>query len=123
MDAKSIDRFEKCEGKIEALHEEIGLLSKKKPTDAVSKFKLKFINTVVAEANDILGGSYRPFAEFDVFDEDDCPTTSDVVMILSQYLRCMDKLRQDNTEEQFAGKYCWKGMSEKHAKRPRIASR
>ena len=121
MDEKLIDRFEKCEGKLEALYDEIGLLSKKKPTDAVSKFKLKFINAVVTDANDILGESYRPFADFDVFDEDDCPTSSDVVMILSQYLCSMDKLRQDNTEHYGGGQYIWIGTSKRRAKPPRIA--
>lgn len=122
MDEKSIDRFEKCEGKIESLYDEIGLLSKKKPTDAVSKFKLTFINAVVADANGILGEDYRPFAEFEVFDEDDCPTTSDVVLVLSQYLRSLDKLRQDNTERKLHN-YYWKGTSgERLAKRPRIAN-
>ena len=120
MDEKEIDRFEKCEGKLEALHEELGLLSKKKPTDAVNKFKLKFINTVIADANGILADDYRPFAEFDLFDEDDCPTNSDVVLILSQYLRSMDKLRQDNTERQYSY-YYWTGTStERRDKRPRL---
>jgi hypothetical protein len=34
--------------------------------------------------------------DFEKFNEDDMPTNSDVTLILSQYLSCMEKLRTDN---------------------------
>lgn len=96
MDKKTIDEFEKTHAQIEALHDEISLLSKKKPDDAINKFKLSFVNSVLEKANALLGQKYKPFSEFKVFDEDTLPTNSDVIMILGQYINCMEKLRSDN---------------------------
>ena len=121
MNDKQIDALEKCEAQIEGLYEEIGVLSKKNPSNALNKFKLKFVNTVLAAANELLDGKYRPFDDFTQFEEDGCPSNSDVVMILSQYLRSMDKFRQDHTSKDY-GTYYWKGTREKRqAKRPRLA--
>jgi hypothetical protein len=45
-----------------------------------------------------LSDKYRPFDDFEMFDEDDVPQNSDVVFILSQYLQCFEKLRADNVK-------------------------
>lgn len=79
-----------------SVYEEISLLSKKNPNDAVNKFKLKLINKLVDDSNVFLSDKYRPFTDFDRFDEDEIPQNSDVVFILSQYLQCFEKLRSDN---------------------------
>jgi len=82
---------------LKSAYEEISLLSKKKPTDALNKFKLKFINSILVRANEILGEKYKPFPnEFDIFNEDDMPNNGDVVFILSHYLTSLEKLRCDN---------------------------
>ncbi len=46
MDEATIAEFEKVEAQLEGLHEEIGVLSKKRPDDKVNKWKLKFANRV-----------------------------------------------------------------------------
>ena len=91
-----IDKFEKVEAQLNALHTELGVLSKKKPDDGINPFKLKLVNSVLEKANDLLEEKYKPFSDFELFDQDDVPTNSDVVMILAQYLSCMEKLRSDN---------------------------
>lgn len=96
MDREGVDRFEKLTGQIESLYDEVSLLSKKSPNDAVSKFKLGFVNKLLKAANEFLGDEYRPFDEFSVFDPDDLPQNSDVVFILGQYLQCFEKVRADN---------------------------
>lgn len=96
MRREEVDLFEKVNGQLEALHAEILALSKKSPNDGVNKFKLKFVNRVLDQANDLLEDKYRPFADFESFEEDDVPSNSDVTMILAQYLNCMEKLRSDN---------------------------
>lgn len=73
-------------------------LSKKKPNDAVNKFKLRFVNKILEDANSILGAANKPFDSFDAFDVDDVPTNSDVVLILSQYLGCLKKFGRVNIE-------------------------
>lgn len=96
MNRDRVDIFEKLSGQLLSIYEEISLLSKKNPNDAVNKFKLKFINKLLLQSNDYLTDKYRPFDEFESFDEDDIPQNSDVVFILSQYLQCFEKLRSDN---------------------------
>ena len=96
MTEEEINTFEKIEGQLESLHQEITNLSKKSQNDGLNKFKLKFVNKAISEANSLLGQKYKPFDDFDLFDENDIPSNSDVTMILGQYLNCLEKLRSDN---------------------------
>lgn len=96
MTKEDVNKFEKVQSQIEGLLLEVTNLAKKSPNDAVNKFKLKFINEILTEANKILGKNYRPLSSFEKFDEDDLPSNSDVSFILLQYLSCFEKLRADN---------------------------
>ncbi|MCX2495251.1 hypothetical protein OQX63_17305 [Pedobacter sp. PF22-3] len=96
MTREEIDTFEKTRAQLESLHVEIGALSKKAQNEAINKFKLKFINQTIATANTILEDKYKPFGDFDQFEEDDVPSNSDVTMLLGQYLNCLEKLRDDS---------------------------
>lgn len=96
MNKDEVNVFEKLSGQLISVYEEVSLLSKKKPNDAVNKFKLKFINKLLNDSNEYLKEDYRPFEDFENFDEDDMPQNSDVVFILSQYIQCFEKLRSDN---------------------------
>jgi hypothetical protein len=106
MNRDSVDVFEKLSGQLASIYEEVSLLSKKNPNDAVNKFKLKFINQLLLQSNEYLTDRYRPFDEFESFDEDDVPQNSDVVFILSQYLQCFEKLRSDNVVPR-SGHWYW----------------
>lgn len=99
MTIEEIDKFEKVQGQLESLLNEIAVLAKKSPNDGVNKFKLNFINNVLGEANGVLGDDYKPLDSFSQFNEDDLPSNSDVTFILSQYLSCFEKLRSDNIEQ------------------------
>lgn len=96
MKQEEINIFEKVQSQLESLHSEIGALSKKSQNDALNKFKLKFVNQILVEANKILGKNYKPFSDFELFNEDEIPSNSDATMVISQYLGCMEKLRTDN---------------------------
>ncbi len=96
MNRSNVDEFEKLSGQLLSIYEEVSLLSKKSPNDAVNKFKLKFVNSLISKSNEFLSVKYKPFEDFSLFDEDDMPQNSDVVFILSQYLQCFEKLRADN---------------------------
>ncbi len=98
MNEETADRFEKAEDQINGMYDEISILSKKKPDGPINKFKLKLINRLLKQANDLIGEHYLPFDDFSEFDEDDIPSASDVVLILSQYLKSMDKYRYDHTQ-------------------------
>lgn len=112
MKKQEIDIFEKLSGQLIGVYEEISLLSKKSPHDAVNKFKLKFINKIISDSNVFLTKKYSPFDDFISFDEDDVPQNSDVVFILSQYLQCFEKLKADNVANQY-GTWCWRLKGEK----------
>jgi hypothetical protein len=103
MKAKEVSEFERLQAQLQSLYTEVGVLSKNKPDVALNKFKLKLVNQVLAEANKILNEQSRPFGGFSQFDEDDLPTNSDVLMILSLYLNCLEKLRADNIVNQWDG--------------------
>jgi hypothetical protein len=116
--------FEKNHKQLQSFYREIGLISKKKPSEPLNKFKLGFINQVLVTVNQLLGEEYRPFPDFTTFDvEGSLPTASDVVMMLSQYLKVMDKYRSDHTHQSFVGgSYYWNlpaGKSAVEAKRPK----
>ncbi len=96
MTTDDVDRFEKLAAQLTGVYDEMSLLSKKSPTDAVNKFKLKLVNQKIADCNVLLSAKYLPFDDFDQFSEDDVPQNSDVVFIVSQYLQCLEKLRADN---------------------------
>ena len=95
-----IDEFLKLLLQVDKLLSDFLELSKKKPNDAVNKFKLKIVNNLLAIANKILTKKYMPFDDFDLFDEDDLPTNSDVVVIIAQYVACLKKFGRDSTEYQ-----------------------
>ena len=102
---EEVIQFEKTQTQIKGLYNEIGILSKKNPNDAVNKFKLKFINQSLKEANDLLENN-KPYVDFDIFNEDDTPSTSDVVMILEQYCSALEKTRCSNIKPEL-GTWYW----------------
>jgi len=81
---------------LQGLHTEISLLAKKSPNDGLNLFKLKLVNKVLARGNEILTGHYKPFEDFDEFDEEALPTNSDVTMILTLYIEQAERFRSDN---------------------------
>jgi CMP-N-acetylneuraminic acid synthetase len=106
MNAKQVDQFEQVHIQLQSLYKETSLLSKTKPNDAINKFKLNRINSVLVSANEVLSEKYRPFTDFNQFDDEEIPTNSDVVFMLSQYLNSLEKLRADNIR-QSVGNWYW----------------
>ncbi len=96
MKKKEEELLNKTYGQLKSFHSEISLLSKKSPVDAVNIFKLKLINSVLGSANQLLSEKNKPFKDFTVFNEDDLPNNSDVVMILSQYISCINEADENN---------------------------
>ena len=70
---------------VRTLKFEFQALSSKKPNDTLNKFKVKYVNQTLTDANKVLGED-KPYNDFDVFCDEDLPTNSDVLMILSLYL-------------------------------------
>lgn len=109
----AVHEYERLTSQLKAFYDEISLLSKKSPDGAMNKFKLKFINDVLKKATELLG-EHRPFAEFEVFDEADVPTTSDVGVMLSQYLNGMDRFQKGHTYQSSMNyKWYWRLAGDK----------
>jgi len=99
MTREEVDQFERLQGQLASLYEEVQALAKKSPNDALNKFKLGFVNACVKRANEFLGDERKPFSDFAAFDAESLPTNSDVLVILSQYLSALEKIRADNITE------------------------
>ncbi|WP_417447944.1 hypothetical protein [Idiomarina abyssalis] len=98
---EDIESLEKVIGQLLAAHSEIAVLAKKSPSDTLNSFKLKMINRVIKTSNSILGEKYRPFEDFEQFEEDDLPSNSDVTMILAQYMEEAERCRSDNVMQEY----------------------
>lgn len=124
MNTQQVETFLKLQPQLKSAYEEIGLLSKKKPTDELNKFKLKFVNSILSRANEVLGKKYQPFPEeFELFNEDDMLNNGDVVFTLSHYLTSLEKLRCDNIKLSDDYTWCWVingKVSEKETDSPTI---
>lgn len=96
MKHADVQKLEKIMGQLEGLHREISALAKKSPNDGLNKFKLKFLNSILADANEFLGKKYRPLDGFEQFDADEVPTNSDAAFILASYLEEIERMRADN---------------------------
>lgn len=110
MNKVAIETFLKLQPQLKSAYDEVSLLSKKKPTDTINTFKLKFINSILKRANLILGEKYQPFPkEFEIFKEEEMPNNGDVVFILSHYLTSLEKLRCDNIQRDndYSHKWYW----------------
>jgi hypothetical protein len=93
---EDVENLEKLTGQLNSLHAEVTALAKKSPSDAVNSFKLRLINKVLDLGNRILGEQYRPFPDFAAFDIDDLPSTSDVALVLGQYIEEAERFRSDH---------------------------
>ncbi len=107
MIKENVEKFEKVYIQILKMHDELSILSKKSPDGLMNKFKLKLINQLIKESNDLLEERYKPFENFIIFDEDELPTNSDVVLILAQYIECLAKYKSDNVTGSYSTWY-WK---------------
>lgn len=99
MKKRDVEELERVSGQLDGLHSEIGALARKSPNDAANKFKLRFINNAIISANRVLGPDYIPCTDFEQFDEDDLPTYSDAMLVLSQYIEQIERKRSDNIEK------------------------
>ena len=106
MNEKQIALFESLDSQLKGLYDEMQTLAKKNPNDAVNKFKLGLINNLIRRTNGFLAGEQRPFEDFAEFAEEELPSNSDVLIILSQYLSCLEKIRADNVIMVF-GDWYW----------------
>jgi hypothetical protein len=100
-----IDEFEAVDAQIASARDEILVLVKKSPHDAVSKFKLGVVNALLLRANGLLADE-RPMEGFDQFDPETLPSVSDVAMVFGQYLAALENLRARHVQQK-TGYWYW----------------
>lgn len=100
-----IDEFEAVEAQIASARDEILVLVKKSPHDALSKFKLGVVNALLLRANGLLADE-RPMDAFDQFDPEALPSVSDVAMVFGQYLAALENLRVRHVQQK-SGYWYW----------------
>lgn len=80
------------------MHAELTALNKKSPDEAVNQFKMGFINSALADCNELLGPEFQPFGGFAEFNADVVHTNRHVSLVLAQSMEAeaLNKLRSDN---------------------------
>ena len=87
------DTFETTSPLLSALYEEIQTLSKKKPDGTLNPSKIKLINRLLSDIQELLKD--EPDIKYlDLIEDEDLPQYSDVVLILSQYSASMNKFEE-----------------------------
>ena len=109
LEPRIIREFEELEVKLSTFHDELSNLSKKSPDGSLNKFKLTFLNDTLVRVNSILGELYRPFSDFESFSDEDLPSNSDVVLMLSHYLKSMERYRSNHSTGDIVTMWCVKG--------------
>jgi uncharacterized protein with von Willebrand factor type A (vWA) domain len=90
---KNIEDFELLIDMLNSQRREFDLLSKKKTDGQLNKMKIKMANRVLVPLKEIL--SHEDSHKFlDTLEEDDVPTNSDVVLIISQYESAIDDFKE-----------------------------
>ncbi len=106
MSAQSVSEFELVSSQIDHFHSELHALAKGKSNDALNPFKLDLLNQLLTRANQLLGQEYQAVPGFSTFERDQIPSTSDALLVLSQYIGALEKLRTDNITVEM-GRWRW----------------
>ena len=103
LEPEVIREFEQLEVQLKTFYDELSISSKKTPDGPLNKFKLKFVNDTLKKVNAILADTHRPFSDFELFSDADLPSSSDAVLMLSHYLKSMDRFQNDHSHWMRAG--------------------
>lgn len=97
---QEVERFEMFNQIFNGIYNEFHELAKKKPESILNTYKVKILNRTLNPIKDIL--SEEKTLEFlDIFDSDDLPNNSDVVLVLSHYEKAMNIFRKKYSHYEF----------------------
>ena len=105
MDENLAMEFDKLEYRLNSVFIEFDKLSKKKPDDVINPYKLKIINSLLSETNNLFDKGDIPIDKFTLFEDSELPTYSDIVIVLTQFLEKLDYFRFRNIISDFSGVY------------------
>lgn len=98
MKETDIEKYEILISQLRTFAEDIEKFAKKKPDESLNEFKISFVNEVIAKINNLIG-EYKPFKDFTLFEKENIPSYSDVLIILNQYIQSMYKYKSANSVE------------------------
>lgn len=91
-----VELYDKLHGQLMTMKTQFDALSKKTPNDVVNEFKIGLVNKLLVDINELIG-DYKPFPNFEQFENSPRVFNSDVLLILAHYLTAMSRFKVANT--------------------------
>jgi hypothetical protein len=107
LSREEIDEFEFVASQFSQFHSELQALARGKGNDGLNTFKLGLLNKLLGRAHVLLGAQYEAISGFSIFDLDQVPSISDALLVMSQYIGALEKLRADNIEGDYQERWSW----------------
>lgn len=95
MTKTDVELYDKLHGQLKTMKSQFDALSKKNPNDVVNEFKIGLVNKLLADINGLIG-DYKPFPNFEQFENSPKVFNSDVLLILAHYLTAMSRFKGAN---------------------------
>lgn len=95
MTKADVELYDKLQSQLITMKTQFEILSKKNPNDVVNEFKIGLVNKLLGDINGLIG-EYKPFPDFEKFDNSPKVFNSDVLMILAHYLTAMSRFKDAN---------------------------
>ena len=112
MTKKDVELYDKLHGQLMTMKTQFEALSKKNPNDVVNEFKIGLVNILLTDINGLIGG-YKPFPNFEQFENSPKVFNSDVLLVLAHYLTAMNRFKGVNiTIEKSPINTDWMDMTE-----------
>lgn len=92
MTKTDVELYDKLHGQLMTMKSQFDALSKKNPNDVVNEFKIGLVNKLLADINGLIG-DYKPFPNFEQFENSPKVFNSDVLLILVHYLTAMSRFK------------------------------
>lgn len=96
MKKSDVEVYDKLHGQLITMKNQFEALSKKNPNDVVNEFKIGLVNKLLTDINGLIG-EYKPFPDFEQFENSPKVFNSDVLLILAHYLTAMGRFKSANT--------------------------
>ena len=96
MKKENIKEFERLLSQLVTMKTQFEALSKKDPDGSVNSFKIGLVNKLLQDTNNLIG-DFKPFPDFEQFDDSPKVFNSDVLMIMAHYITAMNRFKKANT--------------------------
>lgn len=95
MKRADIQEYEKLHSHLMTMKNQFEMLSKKNPDGVVNSFKIGLVNKLLTDTTKLIG-AYKPFPDFEKFDDNPKVFNSDVLMMVAHYLTAVGRYKKAN---------------------------